>query len=294
MVYKKRTNKNKYSYLQKNQSRKRMYGGSNSNQAEANPTLSSNFNSALNLGASVTNKVVSTGLEKLGETVGIDINKSAEENVNEITKELTKVVNVLNSPQGEELKKEASEVLKDSLEILEPSIKKGEEILSDGAKKLTETGTSMVVTALNEFPPIFAATELSKAVTASAQAGKTIADLTTTGTEALTHLDQQKKKATNLIGKATNLFNSISDTGNKYASKVIGTAQNYVDKYGTNKNMNIQNVNKTFKKYQNQAKMIGGRLDKSRTEFMSPFINKRKTIKIKRRNNKRNLMSRRV
>ena len=105
MVYKKRT--------QKNKSKKRMYGGN----LEQNPTLSSNFNSAVNLGASAANKVVSTGLEKLGESVGIDINKSAQENVDEITKELTKVVNVLNSPQGEELKKEASEVLKDSLEI---------------------------------------------------------------------------------------------------------------------------------------------------------------------------------
>ena len=284
MVYKKRT--------QKNKSKKRMYGGN----LEQNPTLSSNFNSAVNLGASAANKVVSTGLEKLGESVGIDINKSAQENVDEITKELTKVVNVLNSPQGEELKKEASEVLKDSLEILEPSIKKGEEILSDGAKKLTETGTSMVVTALNEFPPIFAATELSKAVTASVQAGKTIADLTTTGTESLINLEQQKKKADNLIDKATNLFNSISETGNKYASKAIGTAQNFVDNYGINKNknMNIQNVNKTFKKYQNEAKMIGGRLDKSRSEFMSPFINKSRTLKLKRRNNRRKLLSRRV
>ena len=58
--------------------------------------------------------------------------------------------------------------------------------------------------------------------------------------------------------------------------------------------MNIQNVNKTFKKYQNEAKMIGGRLDKSRSEFMSPFINKSRTLKLKRRNNRRKLLSRRV
>lgn len=340
MGYKsKKINKRRYF---KRHSRKRMYGGDDSKSIDNElnnsllskvtekvepPTVIENLKDIGNLGVSLATNIVADGINSTAKSLNIDPNKSASETVYEISKSAEKIVDVLNSPEGEQLKKEASKVLAESIDIAKPSIEKGEEIVVDGMKKLADTGTSIVMTALNELPPIFLVNELSKFGTAAAQAGETVAELTKTGAEAVESLQEQKKKAESLWGRATDLFNNTSEYMNTEAKKVIDKAQEGINKYGENivkegiKNFPkapemsvnpkislndnisplVQAAGGSLKKYKSEAKMIGGRILHSQSEFLNGYLFSSQNLKqyegkgeTKRRNNlKRKITSRR-
>jgi hypothetical protein len=275
MVYKSRKINRKN--LQKRQSRRRMYGGDvNVSSLQVpeitkvkTPTMSDNLEDVSNLAASAVTNVVADGIGKLSESVGLDPNKSVNETVKDMSNSIGNVVDALNSPEGERLKKEASELLSESLDIAKPSIEKGQEILAEGVKKIANTGNSIVMTALNEIPPVFLLNELSKFGTAAAQAGETVAELTTTGAEAVESLENQKKKAESLLSN----FKSVLSGVNKGVSGMITSAQKEVDKYG-------QHIveDGSLKKYQKEATMIGGRTKKSQLEFLSPYATRSQII----------------
>ncbi len=272
MAYKSR--KLKKRYFKRRQSRKRMYGGDIPGfgsmpapmpapmpiHENSQPTIMGNIKDIGNLGVSLATNVAASGIKKVAEYTGLDPNVSITENVKEVGNKMGDVVEALNSPEGEKLKEETGELLKDGLEVLEPSLQKGEEILINGAEKLAKTGTSIVVTALNELPPVFLASELSKLATAGVQAAETVAELTTIGAEASKKLEVEKEPATSLLGKARDLIANVTQKGVQYA-------QNRVNKYGENI------VGDPLQKYQKEKMMIGGRINKAQSEFLSPYVN---------------------
>jgi hypothetical protein len=269
-----------------------MYGGNQDEEQEAltaeGPTLMSNLKDAGQLAMSEASNLAAKGIQKVGESIGIDPNISIQDNMNEIGDKIGNVNDALNSRQGEELKQEASELFANSVDILKPSIEKAENIAKDGLVKLGETGTSMFVTAMNELPPIFAISEGAKAITAAAQAGETIAKLTTTGTEAIKNLEDQKRKAESIWGK-------IKGFANNYVSDGLAVAQESVNKEGQNitSQMNIQapkipNTNynyqggkatDSFKKLHKEALMVGGRSRKSHLDFLAPHVNRSQILR---------------
>jgi hypothetical protein len=291
MVYKsKKINRRRYI---KKQSRRRMYGGDGEDEYNLPPppppqekeeikvpppTMRGNLEDAGNLVVSALTNVIAGEINTLAKGAGIDPNKPADETIKDVSSIIGNVVDALNTPEGEKLKKNLSELLKESLEILEPSIKEAMKIGEEGATELTKTLTSMIMLALNEFPPILAANEISKALTATAQAEKTVAELATTGAEATQNLLVQKEKAETLWGDFKILFNNV-------ISRAIGAAQKQVDDYGQaveKRSMSIPEVTNnvlqsgggSLKKYQREAKMIGGRVFQSQSEFLSPYVNR--------------------
>ena len=154
MVYKtkkiRKTNKRRY--LQNRKSR-RMYGGYQDEEQEAltaeGPTLMSNLKAAGQLGVSVASQLAAKGIQKVGESIGIDPNISIQDNMNEIGDKIGHVNDALNSRQGEELKQEASKLLETSIKILEPSIKKavsiGNELIQKEIPILGNMGNEAVL-----------------------------------------------------------------------------------------------------------------------------------------------------
>ena len=194
---------NKRRNLQKRKSR-RMNGGDpnavivEEKKVEEVPTLMSNLEDSGNLLMSETSNLAAKGIQSTAEAFGLDPNISVQDNINEMGDKMENISAALDSPEGEKLKAETGKLLADSLEVLEPSIKKAEDIAEKSIGKLAETGTSILVTAANELPPIFFINELSKFGTAAAQAGEAVAELTTTGTQAIESLEEQKRKASSL------------------------------------------------------------------------------------------------
>ena len=150
------------------------------------------------------------------------------------------------------------------------------------------------MTALNEFPPMFALTEASKFATAAAQAGETVAELTTTGAEAVEDLQSQKKRAESIYSEFKNVLNNITTGVNTGVGNMIKIAQKNVDEYGQNvvkegiKNVPevpkipetvLQTGGASLKKYQKEAKMIGGRIQQSQLSFLSPYVNRARILK---------------
>ena len=322
MAYKTRKT-NKRRYLQKRKSR-RMYGGEGNDiiveeKKEEVPTLMSNLEDSGNLLMSETSNLAAKGIQSTAETLGIDPNISAQDNINKIGDNLENISEALNSPEGEKLKEETSKLLADSLEVLEPSIKKAENIAKDSLIKLGNTGTGILVTAMNAIPPIFLISETSKFATAAAQAGEAVAELTTTGTEAIEKMEGKKKEWNSLWERGTNMFNNISTNINKSVSDKIASAQESVNKTGKQiMESNIPNIpnmpkvempqldssvgvtDESMKKIQNDVKMIGGRVRKSQFEFLAPHVNRTQILRqyggksqSKRRQKNRRQISRR-
>jgi hypothetical protein len=316
MAYKTRKT-NKRRYLQKRKSR-RMYGGEGNDiiveeKKEEVPTLMSNLEDSGNLLMSETSNLAAKGIQSTAETLGIDPNISAQDNINKIGDNLENISEALNSPEGEKLKEETSKLLADSLEVLEPSIKKAENIAKDSLIKLGNTGTGILVTAMNAIPPIFLISETSKFATAAAQAGEAVAELTTTGTEAIEKMEGKKKEWNSLWERGTNMFNNISTNINKSVSDKIASAQESVNKTGKQimeSNMpkvempqldsSVGVTDESMKKIQNDVKMIGGRVRKSQFEFLAPHVNRTQILRqyggksqSKRRQKNRRQISRR-
>lgn len=282
-----------YQYSNKRMSRKLLKGGE--------PTLASNLADAKNVATSLANNIVADGIYSVADRLGIDPKKPASETVAQVSNSMKNVVDVLNSPEGEKLKENASELLSESIDIVKPSIEKVENILEDGVTKLTKTGTSAAVTLFNELPPIFALTEASKLGTAVVQAGKVGADLLTTGATAYKELEPQRNKASSLYGQLERLSQNI----NNGVSGAINTVKSYNNKYGDhivnrdqeqNQDQQMNNIiqqggaNNVLKKYRQQAKLIGGRIKQSQLDFFTSHVKSSKIVKSRRpkRRTKRN------
>jgi len=277
------------------------------------PTVMSNLEASGNLLMSETSNLAAKGIQSTAEAFGIDPNISVQDNINEIGDKVENISAALDSPEGEQLKAETGKLLADSLEVLEPSIKKAENIAKDSLVKLGETGSSIVITAANVLPPVFFLNEMSKFGTAAAQAGEAVAELTTTGTQAIENLEEQKRKASSLWEKGTNLFNNFSTNINKNVADRIASAQESVNKEGKKLvessipkvempqiNSAMSEAGGSITKIQNEAKMIGGRARRSHLYFLAPHVHRSQILRqyggkmqTKRRNKNRRHASRR-
>lgn len=281
---------------------RRKFKGGNIAEEEKLPTLTSNLSAAKNVAVSLATNLVADGIYSVADSLGIDPNKPASETVAQVGNSMENVVNALNSPEGEKLKENASKLLSESIDIAKPSIEKAEDILKDGITKLSETGASAVVTAINEFPPIFLATEASKLGTAVVQAGKVGADLITTSATGLKQLEPPMNKASSLYGQLERLSQNI----NNGVSGAITMAETYNNTYGDNivkreleqeqnqeqtqeqeqeqetqMNHIIQQggANNALKNYSKQAKLIGGRIKQSQLDFFTSHVKSSKIVK---------------
>jgi uncharacterized protein YoxC len=311
MVYKTRKT-NKRRYLQKRKTRK-MYGGDPNDviveeKKEEVPTVMSNLAATSNLAVSAASDVVADGIQKVGESIGLDINKSAEENIGDMKENLDKVVETLKSEEGQELLQDFGELGKESVKVLEPAfdqavtetnqlIKKQIPILGDMANKLV-----LEIPVVGQVAAI--AEEGMDVVQALENATESAANLTTVGTDTLGKLQEEKNKATTLWGKFTGLMGNVTTGVNKGVAGVINTAQKHVDDYGKNvikrNNPNLPVENTSMSQLQQEAKMIGGRARRSHLYFLAPHVHRSQILRqyggkwqTKRRNKNRRHASRR-
>ena len=263
MVYKSRKNKRRRNF--RRQTRSKMYGGDMPLQYDNKvPNLSTNVSKATDLISSATSVVADKTLDKVGElgkSIGIDPEKGVQDNIAHISDLTGEVVDVLNSPEGEKLKQEASQLAAEIVDISAPSVEKATEILSESVHKLTKSGTEAVINAAGLIPPIQVANELSKLATVGAQAGQAVSELTTTGAEAVENLQEQKEKASSIYNRFRSLLNDASSKANEKISGIIDSAATKVNDYGK--------MNNTLNQYRQQATMVGGRVKNSYLDFLN-------------------------
>ena len=290
MGYKsKKINKTKYlkNLSLKNKSLK-MYGGDVTENIKV--SFNSNMEKIENLVVSAFATVVASNIQFIGNQIGVDPNKPASESVKELNNNVTKIVDALNSPEGEALKKEIGELIADSFDIIKPSIAEAEQIFIDGITKVSKTINGIISTAINEIPPIFALTEFSKFTTAVSQTLEAYAKLSTTGANALINLQNNKDKGTVLWNKIINVVDNVAKEVNNNVDKVVTLGQDKIDnlasKYESLPNAlpnalpntnDVQQGGADLNQMYKEKRIIGGRINKSLVEFL--YKGKSKTKK---------------
>ena len=221
MGYKsKKINRTKYlkNLSLKNKSLK-MYGGDVTENIKV--SFNSNMEKIENLVVSAIATVVASNIQLIGNQIGVDPNKPASESVKELNNTVTKIVDALNSPEGEALKKEIGELIADSFDIVKPSIAEAEQIFIDSITKVSKTINGIISTAINEIPPFFALTEFSKFTTAVSQTLEAYAKLSTTGANVLINLQNNKDKGTVLWNKIINVVDNVAKEVNNNVDKMV-------------------------------------------------------------------------
>ena len=241
MGYKsKKINRTKYlkNLSLKTQSKK-IYGG------DINEKITASFNSNMekieNLVVSAIAAVVANSIQSIGKQFGVDPNKPASESIKELNDTMTKIVDALNTPEGENLKREIGVLIADSFDIIKPSIAEGEQIFIDGINKVSKTLKEIIGIAIDEIPIIFALTEFSKFTTAASQTGESVAKLTTTGLNLFNNLQDNKDKGIILWNKITNLLGDIANGVNTNVDKMVTLGQNKIDNLQNDLKSNLQN-----------------------------------------------------
>ena len=272
MGYKsKKINRTKYlkNLSLKKQSKKNLYGGDINEKINA--SFDSNMEKIENLVVSIISNFVANSIQSTGKLIGADSNKPASESVKELSDAMTKFVNALNSPEGENIKKEIGQLIAESFDIMKPSIAEGEQIFLDGVQKVSKTIKEMIATAINEIPPIFALTEISKVATATAQTSESMIKLTESGINLINNLQDSKDKGTILWKKITNLLDTVATGVNNNVDKMITLGQDKIDNLVPNTNNfsnALQQGGADLKKIYKERKIIGGRIKKSLIEFL--------------------------
>ena len=227
---------------------------------KSSPNLASNvamFSSALAQGLSnITASAIKTGAELL--VPNVDVNKPVSQVLQESKDELKNVVNVLQSPVGDELVQEASVIGEKLVDAVE---KPFEEIGDKGMaymQKQIPVVEDMAKTTLFGMPVIgsaaAAAEDAFDVIQSVENTVATGADMLQSGEKMVSNLQKPINDASQLYGKYQNALNNPLPLN--------------------------QNLNQNIKKYQNVGKMIGGRTRKSQADFFAPFTNNSQILRI--------------
>jgi len=210
------------------------FDNSNAYVKPKNRTLYDNMGTIANIATSALEAVAVTAANKLG----LDSTTSAKDKIKNIT---STVHNIANDP---ELKEDAQRLLNDVIEISKPGIYKSVGIANDLVKKEIPIVQDMAEKAILGIPIVgqglVAASELTDTVRATENAAKSVAELTTVGSETLKNLETKQSDFMNLIGNAT--------------ESIKGNIDEYIS--------NQESLNQ-------QAKMVGGRIKESKKRFLN-------------------------
>ena len=267
------------------------------------PTLAGNFTKGANVLVSAAVNAMADGINSTAEHMGIDPNKSVEETVSEAYHLIAQLNQVLATPEGQALKQETAQLLEEMVATLEPSVKKTEHILLESATRLGKNGVNAGVEILTAVPPILAGMELANVIASGANVAKTGLNLASTGMDAVKDVKEQHgPQAKSLVTRAINLFNTVASDGLNMAEKAT---KEYGHRVADETNALALEQTKTKQKqrllqqggalegnklstYRKEAKIIGGRILKSHTEFLYPFLhNQTHNNKHNKKNNKK-------
>lgn len=238
---------------------------------KSSPNLASNvamFSSALAQGLSnITASAIKKGAELL--IPNVDVNKPVSEVLQESKDELKKVANVLNSPVGEELVQEATEIGEKLVDAVEQPFEEiGDKSIAYIQKQIPVV-EDMAKTTLFGLPVIgsaaAAAEDAFDVVQSVENTIATGADMLQSGEKMVTNLQKPLDDASQLYSKYQNaLQQPLSKTNmNNYVDTNVNKLNNTIGP-------SVNKLNNNMKQLQQTKNMIGGRTRKSQLQFLAP------------------------
>jgi hypothetical protein len=280
----------------KRQSKKKMYGGEVEvvEEKQEVPTLSSNVSDAGKLALSAATNATASGINSLGESLGINTEESPQEIIEDLQDKTDVVVDAIKSPEGQELVEDLGEIGQEAVKALEPGVKEMATAVQEGIKDSIPIATNMAKDAIKMMPVVgelyLLGDEATNVGLAVGKATETAAKLTESGAETLQKLEAPKNKFWQIVDSGKNLLSKISSSVNSKAKDLIDYSQQKVDSVGnkiveeshktiSNPPIAVQSAGGSLKKIKKDSIMLGGRINQSRLEFLSPHVNSSQIMK---------------
>jgi hypothetical protein len=272
-------------------------GGSN-----VPPTLRDNLQKFANIFVQVFNNVgmytldkVENGMSNASRSLGIDPNKSFKDELIKAGQKAEQMNDALDSPEGKRALLNLTKFFNNiSQNVLIPSSEKLTEGLIENLQPILVRGQNAVFALLSASPfgavidiPRF----LSESLGVVEKSVSLADDVLDVGQESVTKLKAEKGNFDNVVSEFQSLvdqansqvssgLDSVQQSVNDYGANMVSKAGQYgnnmiskADQYGANMVSNVNHMNtdidNSLKKYQNQSRMIGGRINKSASDFFS-------------------------
>lgn len=219
-----------------------------------------------------TLKRIENGVSNTSRSFGIDPNNSLKDEMMKVGEKVEKINKVLDTPEGRRALANLRLLLdKISKEVIIPDSEKLANQLIEHVPPILTKGQNAIFDLLSASPlgPFF---DIPKLVADSVGVVEKSATLMN---EALGTFEETSNKLKAEKGRFNEIaadFNSLIEKGNEKMSENLDYIQKKVD---TSAGMSFD---KDFKKYQQEAKIIGGRLQKSKDNFWASHVNSSKIL----------------
>jgi hypothetical protein len=271
--------------------RKQM-GGEGVNGNNIPPTIKDNLKKFADIFVQLFNNMSIYTLDKVSDRItnmskmfGIDTNKSFGDEIAKIGEKVEQLNIVLDSPEGKKALSNLSAFFdKITKTVLLPNSEKLAEGLIESLEPVLERGQHAIFALLSASPfgavidiPRF----LSESLGVVEKSVSLVDDVLDVGHDTVSKLKEERNNLDGIVSE----FGSLIDKANTQLSSGLDSVKNRVDDYGKNimaKGMsnydnsvlsrNAEDINSSLKQYRNEARMVGGRVKKSYSEFITSNV----------------------
>lgn len=227
-------------------------------QSNSSVSSESNFQLLIKIVLGELNILTDMALKFIADELNLDLNQNEEIIINQLKGKLRQLINILKS---EEVQSLIGELFYEGMEIYKPLIEKAADSLNELVEKEVKIGIRIVNTAITEFPPIFFFMELINLLISLVTALTSIAKFVPALADSVQQIEDFKNKLIHaqeqmdsLVRNRLNEIPTHPSTELKPITKMVG---------GRLPNM---------KKIINERIMIGGKIEKSRSNFLNPNL----------------------
>ena len=290
MVYKStiRTRKNNRNVLKKQIGGKQI-GGEFINKNNAPPTLKDNLKKFSDIFVQLFNNMsiytldkVEDKLKDVSASFGIDPNKSLGDELKKMGEKAEQVNDVLDSPEGQKALSNLTGFFnRITKNVIIPNSRKLAEGIIESVEPVLERGQNAVFALLSASPfgaiidiPRF----LSESLGVVEKSVSLVDDVLDVGQDTVDKLKDEKNNFNGIVSE----FGSLMEKTNTQLANRLDTVKNSVDDYGKHimaREIPSKDMAKTLQKYQNESKMIGGRVKDAYSDFIRGNVTSEQIIK---------------
>lgn len=297
-----------------NKTCKKQMGGEGVNGNNIPPTLKDNIKKFADIWLQIFNNLSMYTLDKIENKItdtsiklGINPNNSFQNEIAKVGQKAEELNNVLDTPEGKKaLSNLTSFFNKITQTVIIPSSERFAEELIKQLEPILVRGQNAIF-ALLSASPFGAVIDIPRFLSESlgvVEKSVTLADnVLDIGNDTVNQLKDEQNNFNSVVSN----FSSLMEKTNTKLSSGLDSIKNRVDDYGKNMmekgvqgydnnvvSKNVVDINNSLKKYQNETKMVGGRVRDSYSEFTKANVTSQKILKQYGGTRKRRILKRNI
>ena len=267
--------------------RKRLKGGR---------TIKENIEKLASIGLQVGQNGIDYAVDNVAEMAGVDPNKSISSVVGEIGQNMAIIKQALETPAGEQLLKNASDVInKTTEEVIAPAFSELGKEVAEHSGKIVEEGTKALLNTAEEIPGPGTVIGLLRTgdnlINIAAEGTEMGEKLLSTTNDVSSKLEERKKEFNDLVGSFNNLINVPLEAGVNGLDKITNNMA--TNNMATNNMATNNNVSKITNSINNSKNLMSNSINNSKNLMNNSInsINNSKNLMNNSINNSKNLMN---